>query len=692
MGALRIRIVFFIHVAVCLFSCQLSTAQEVDTTRSTPAADTLLAPAMPQRTDSLAADSSGESLRSWRPVSFLDATEGVLVTDVGEAVVGDTLPARHNALDPQGILGELPGAFVFDFGASGWPDGWSPYGLSPNSAVLTFNNISYNDPSTGLPLYSLLPLSLLQPLRVQPGRLGSASAVNARLRSFAPARPLTEIYYRSSNNGLQSAIINHNQNRSMRLFRQPATLGILLAYGGHGARGEYDGSRLSAARQLLTRIRLQNEMGSLELLNLHNRRRLDAHAGIVPGPGSTRFIDIYNRFNATALDANAERQVIRNDLALTVRTPLIGRSGSPLTLSGYWTANTFQYANVDTLRAKTNTFGYKVTQPIRLNRGELALHVEGFTQQALENNRPSASALPDSLSLQRTAVHAYLHSRFDLGPVRVRIEPGFHKNSHHALWGGSFTLALVSSWAHVRLIASRSFEPFSFADEYGWGDTLVPLSTVPSTTTHAARAELGVRWKGVSLEATAFAHQTENPVEYFAVDEDTVFVRSLVEPVEWIGASAELGLRKYARRGLYLTLTPAYYRSTSSSRSLEHAQISDSMPELFFRGRMGLRYVIFQGDLDFDLYAQGRLWSVFQSRTLHPETGLLVIRPLGARPVDAAAAVDVVLEARVRTAKIFLSLDNVLSGTSLIIGNMLVPNYPLPERRFRFGVHWPIWD
>jgi hypothetical protein len=93
-----------------------------------------------------------------------------------------------------------------------------------------------------------------------------------------------------------------------------------------------------------------------------------------------------------------------------------------------------------------------------------------------------------------------------------------------------------------------------------------------------------------------------------------------------------------------------------------------------------------------DLYTQGRLWSTFRSRTLHPQTGLLVLRDDGARDVEGSATVDVVLEAGVRTAKLFVAFENLFSGTTVIPGNMLVATYPLPERRFRFGVYWPIQD
>ena len=166
---------------------------------------------------------------------------------------------------------------------------------------------------------------------------------------------------------------------------------------------------------------------------------------------------------------------------------------------------------------------------------------------------------------------------------------------------------------------------------------------------------------------------------------------SLSEAVSWGGISAEFGFRRKAQRGFYLTASSTQFQFNSALSSSVYESLSQSLPEVLIQGRSGLRYRIFQGDLDFDLYTRGRLWSSFLGRTLHPQTGLLVLRDITSRPIDSSATIDVVLEAKVRTATFFIGFENLLSGTTVIIGNMLVPDYPLPQRRFRFGVYWPIW-
>ena len=59
-------------------------------------------------------------------------------------------------------------------------------------------------------------------------------------------------------------------------------------------------------------------------------------------------------------------------------------------------------------------------------------------------------------------------------------------------------------------------------------------------------------------------------------------------------------------------------------------------------------------------------------------------------PVDASYTLDLVLEGGIRTATVYIIFENITSGTRLMSGNELVPDYPLPAQQLRFGVYWPI--
>ena len=686
MSALRICILTFL----CLLSHNV-LAQDKDSLLIAPPDSLSISKELSDTTnlaiftDSLAADSSWIDPSTLIPVAFFDNLQGL--------AIGDTLPVRHPALDPQQMLGESTGTFLYDFGTVGWPDGWSPYGLSPNTIGLSFNDIPFRDPTSGLPAYDLLPFTLLQTLHLQSGKFGAPVGVNTRLRPFAASRALTEIRYRSSNTGLSSVLVSHSQSRRINLFKRPTLLHILLAYGGHGSNGEYAGSALEGARQLLARLRFQNNLGSIEILNMNNRRRLGAHSGVTPNSGG--FENIYNRLLAIVVDANAQRQKIRNDFSLTFRRSLFTLP-EPLTASAYWTANTFRYVNSDTLQARTKTFGYTLTQNVDLRTLPLTLRIEGWTDRLRRDSQDTtitSSALPDSLGISRTEFHASIHTNAQIGKLHLTATPGFHSNDITSILGGELNARMDLGRFHLFWSSTHTLSPVSLLAEYGWGDQVLPLANLPSATTTLHRAGIGFSWKTLDVTLSGFSQQSRNSLDYiYNPAQDTLTVFTPSKPVMWQGATADFGFRRNHVKGWYLTTSATVFNSATDPSIDNHASIAQQLPEVYIQGKLGMRYRIFKGDLDFDLYARGRLWSPFLGRTLHPQTGLLVLRPTDAREIDSSMTLDVVLEAKVRTAKFFLGFENLLSGTNLITGNLLVPDYPLPQQRFRFGVFWPIWN
>lgn len=652
-------------------------AQVADTTVVPPDTTGMVAP------DSVALPATpaapSEPIVFKTPVPFIDDEPGI--------VVHDTLPALHPALDPVGILSESHGSFLYDFGASGWPDGWSPYGIASHDVSLNFNSISFENSVTGTAQYELLPFSMLQPLQLQAGRFGDPMAVNTRLRALGDNRPTTEIRYRQSSLGLKSVLVFHNQRRNIPLRKQNGVLGITLAYGGHGANGEYGGSRLAGARQLLTRLRYEHPWGAVELLNLTNRRRIGAHAGVNVIDGF--YEAIYNRIASTVINSNAERQSLRNDLALTVHNHILPDTTRPFTATGYWTAGTFRYVNSDTLQARTSRFGYRFAQGFGMGDADLTLALEGWH----ESLRRNSNALPDSLDPSRSALHLSAALSIPLGPFSAVIEPGLHKNELETFVGGRGRLSLDQGWLNLFAELSFSGQTTSWVQQFGWGDTMVPLSETPGSRVTGLRAGVGLKGGPFNLDVSGFLTSTSNYVDYFRdAQTDSISASIFSSDVQWAGVTASLGFRKDANRGIYLTFTPTVYQLSDANSTAQHSILAASLPELYVQGRFGLRYQLFRGDLDLDLYTKARLWSSFDSRTLHPETGLLALRPVGSRPVDSSIVMDVVAEAGIRTATIFLSFENVLSNPSLIVGNLLVPDYPLPAQRFRLGVYWPIRD
>jgi hypothetical protein len=601
-------------------------------------------------------------------------------------LLDDRPPVRRSALGLPDLLAEVPGSFLYDFGAVGWPDGWSPFGLNPNFITLALNGLPFDDLVMGRPRYDLLPFGFLEPVRTRPLLFDGAYAALTQVQPYRTAQPLTELRYRSARPGMQGVSVVHVQERNRPLFGRPGRLNMLFGYAGQGAKGEYDGSRLRRARQLLLRLRYARQGWSLELQELYNRRRLGAHAGVQPIAGAA-FESIYQRLGANVENPNAVRGTRRNDLSLTARFRLLPPSAGPFTASLYRQRQRARYHNnPDTLTARVRRTGVRLTQTLHPGNTPLLLQADLWEERVR-----GGDALPDSLDLRRRRFHLTARDTVGRGLFRAVLEAGLHGGSQGSAYpSGLLDLGVALGPARLFAEGSYSGQPVPWAARYGYGGTVTPLQATPDVRTTLVRAGAGLQGGPFDATVFAFMHRTANPIDYFLVAEpDTIAVRVGATPHRIAGLGADLGWRRAAPRGVYLTVQPTVLDFLNPGDSADHRRVAESLPGTSVRGRLGARLVLFQRDLDLNVYLQGRYWAAMRSRTLHPATGLLVVPEAGSRPVEASATVDLYIEAGIRTATLFIAYENMMAGTQLLLGNMIVPVYPLPDQRFRFGVFWP---
>ncbi len=106
---------------------------------------------------------------------------------------------------------------------------------------------------------------------------------------------------------------------------------------------------------------------------------------------------------------------------------------------------------------------------------------------------------------------------------------------------------------------------------------------------------------------------------------------------------------------------------------------------------MGVPFRAFGNILDLDLAMQGRAWSAFQSRRFIPAAALFTLPASTSTDVPASGVLNLVVEARLqRRATLFLLYENVLA-TRTYDGVFIVPVYPLPALRVRFGLFWTLF-
>lgn len=615
------------------------------------------------------------------PLPFLELSRGVPTLDV--------LPARHPAPDVARLLAPVPGSFLFDLGANGWPHGWSWQGLEPQRAALLFDGHPYDDPVTGRPRFDLLPPAFLSVPRVGTDQLGGPVGVYTQPRAYDAERPLTDLRYRRDNTSVQSIAAVHAQQRYITPLGRPSLLQIVGGFYGRGGENEYPNSDIERERRLLGRLHLRGAAWSLTLRNLHSRRKIGAHGGVQPQGGF--FPTVYNRTIATVRLSSARRQTIRNDLALTVRAPLLPGLEAPTVLSANWTAQTFRYYDPDTLQAKTNRFSGYVRQDATLGPHTVRAEVRATLDRLRETNAWSDQAT-------RRRVHATVRDSIGLGSTSFVLDGGLHASDRQTY--PSAAVQATHQQGRIRIFAEGRLagQPIAWIETAGFGETVRPLDRVP--TGRVVYGQLGVAMTlgTVDLHLTGFAHEVRDPVDLYATSAPDVLAARVSDvPFRRAGVTLAAAWRQDARAGLYASLQGTGLQFINASDAAESARVADTLPQLFGRGRLGARFVAFAGDLNADAYVEGRSWTALRSRQFHPPTGLLAVPPADAPVIEdvprvfgPSGTMDVTLKAGIREATLFLTFENVLSGTQLQPGVLIVPVYPLPERRFRFGVYWPI--
>ena len=590
----------------------------------------------------------------------------------GEALT-DSLPAKLPHLTLLDLASQTPGSFTYAFGAAGWPDAISLYSLPPRATTVVFNELPFTHLFTGRPADDLVPLAFVDPPRLELNRHGHAAALSARLRDFDSPRPLTEGRYWKGGEGLQSIDVVHVQNRRRVLFGRPGLLNILGAYSGRAATGEYPGSNLRRGRQLHMRARYAQRSWSLEILNVHNRRRIGAHGGVIPEADD--FNTIYIRTGARVENEEAVRRLIRNDLTASFR---FGAPGAVTAVSGFWTAETFRYRDPeDTLTTTSGRFGARAARPLF----GITAHLEAWLD---------AISHPGGRDTRET-VHAWIGDSLHVLGWRGDATAGAHFAGGSVFPGASLRASRSFGSISGRLSALLSGDPPAAIDEVGFG-LLRGLSEIGPG--RVVLVETGVGYSRGALDGFvgAYFSRTDDLLDYYVLSLDSAAVMKASSSFVRAGVYADIGWRRSAERGFYFSLKPTISHFLNPDESSLHRRSADALPSVFGKGRLGMRYLMFRGDLDLDAYVEVSAWSSFRSRTLHPQSGLLVLPSQGARLFGPSSNVDIVMEAGIREAKVFVMYRNALSGTALMPGNLIVPNYPLPAQEFRIGVYWPILD
>ncbi|TDI69874.1 MAG: hypothetical protein E2O85_04770 [Bacteroidetes bacterium] len=590
-------------------------------------------------------------------------------------------PARRAELDLSSLLNALPGMMAYSFGTPGWPSSISPMGFDPNQVDLRLDGLRLNDLITGRPRFDLLPYVLIENVSTGSNSSTRPFSVHTQTGAFSLSTPTTDLRYGSSNSGLQSIGVVHAQSRRISLLRPEDRLNIVFGFAGAGSDGEYPGSRLERARQLMSRIRFESESWSIEIFELYNRRKVGAHGGVIPISGQP-YSSIYQRLGANVTNEEATRTTIRNDLSIRART-LVRKS--PLSVSGFWSAQTLTYqAESDSVSARIDRLGVSAVHEI--TGAQNSLRLSATVWQDLFR---SGNAFTDGFDKNRSFAQLIASGSSLFGTILADGSVGLHADDGYTFASASIRFSRDIFSLSVSTSGIRS----TWMDAWGFGQNTTVLENRPESRVDRLILDLRNQFGPFGLSASLFYTSTTQK-RTWTIDglSNELEAHRIGGTLNNTGAAIEVSFRKEAERGIYTVVRPTILRVSHSEDSSVADLESSAIPEFWINGRLGIRALLFKGDLDLDLSVRAFYWDSMVGRRLDTRTGSLVLPSDDGQSVPSTLTVNVVAEAGIRTATIFLSYENIFSGTNALVGNLLIPDYPLPAKRFRFGVFWPISD
>jgi len=555
------------------------------------------------------------------------------------------------------VLSEIPGSFVYDFKTFSWPNAWSIYGLAPHSVQLNFGPIPFDDLLTGRPRYDLLPTALLRNPQRNSGLSQSILGIQAELGTIHAKKPYTQLHYQAGDHSLQRVTALHAQQRG-RLFRRPGHFQGVFGYAGASDSGDYPGSRLQRLRQLLLRARYQRLSWSLELLYLHNQRRLGAHSGVL-GEDDRR----YNRLIAQVVSEDHTRRTVRNDFLSTFKTRHV-------TASIYLSTQNLSYVDTD---GASRRVGASIQRQMRLQRHRFGARIDGYWQQIHKGN-----ALAQRREFSLITGHVSDSLIFKAGYIFA--QAGF-ENTNGSGWSsrggfrGEVTFHRLTPYIEIDYGGAGQPSP-------GWGNY---LGLSPETRGNLLLSNAGVKLRHGQLFGGSYGFLTraENVPDYQEIVPDSMDV--IYDSYTASGVGIWFILEPNSDRGVYFGLNSGFLQTGRTQSTSETV-----LPKWTLSGHFGIRTVLFKEDLRLDISLRGRWWSAMTSRTLHAPTGLLALPSYFRQPIQESYILDVAVKGKIRTATVYVFYENLTSGTGLMAGNELVADYPLPARQLRFGVYWPI--
>jgi hypothetical protein len=594
-------------------------------------------------------------------------------------------PAIDYHLDLGDRLGMYPAGFNYSLGNLGWPQEWSYRGLSGPFVEVNVEGVSVRDPVTNRALLEMLPVDVVDAPSLSTRAHGAPVLLTTKIGAYRERRPYTELRYANGAGGLQFISATHSQRRLWQLLGAPTVAQFIVRFGFHEWTGQYPNSE-SNLSQVFARIGFTSRRWRIRFTNSYGLRTRGAHSGVIPKPGEG-FDSVYDRFDASVGDPGATHRHWRNQFDVSVEhTWLIDLK--PLVVRSSYITSLYRYSNQSEVENSSSEFWLRVEQeiPSFISGHELTGR---FSIETIDIE--STGLLVGGGGSRKSRMIASLDDRFRIGSLDAGATVGMHTVQSWVFPSAAVKISRTFADLVISADASLNGRAPSPLENVGGLEVVASSTSLDHSTTQSI--ELKAESSGAVLSWSTFGFLTRivDPIQLVRGSENGDFQVTQIEgSITTLGLAGTLGWRNESTQGFYGIISPTLQQRESSSSDPVSVRLRRSVPSFFGMARFGYRNQYFRGDLDMDLHVIGRFWTAFGGKVYHPVHAVLALPHEGAVEVASSGTLDVRLQAGIREATIFVSVDNILSGW-LYPGTLLVPIYPLPSQAFRFGVFWPIW-
>jgi hypothetical protein len=465
------------------------------------------------------------------------------------------------------------------------------------------------------------------------------------------------------------------------LLAETDSLHVLFGYGGQSTNGIYPRSQ-TRLRRVLGRLTYWQPGWSARLQYMYNEHGQDIHGGVVQ-QGS--LITLFQPVGAQVDRGEARRSIMRHDLM--GRFDLFWQQeADPLTIRGFWTNHRLHYQELgQSLEAKAHRRGGQIRQTAAIGAHRITADADFWWTRIASGNGLTGDQGVSEFEYHLTASDS---ARWSFGSVYART--GWHGRGNLSYGSGTLRLSHRIGWLNGRLEGSTSGYAPSWVERYGFGTSVSSGGAFDDSRYRQLQARLDGTVGTVTAGVEASVRRWENPVLFMIEPDNGAVFSQLHGTDDWLTVSGNLGWRLSTDRGVRLSLTPSIFQPLQGAETITDRRISESLPDAAIDAKFGVRYQLFQDDLDASVYLHGRGWTSMRSRTYDPSTALFPLPAVDARRWGPFGTVDLQVEGRIRNSTVFFAYQNILDGL-VHPGSLVVPTYPLPARFLRFGVFWPLF-